>query len=108
MERVVITDNAKQTLTKLQEQHGKLIFIHSEGCCEGTSPICMKEEDFYLGSRDIQIGTICEVPYYMNESNLPYWEHTQIIIDQTEGLGNSFSLESSYDLAFVIQSAKLH
>ncbi|RKJ43460.1 DUF779 domain-containing protein, partial [Butyricicoccus sp. 1XD8-22] len=41
MEKVVATAAAKELIKQLQKQHGELVFIHSEGCCDGTSPICM-------------------------------------------------------------------
>ncbi|MFY3792414.1 DUF779 domain-containing protein [Ureibacillus sp. MALMAid1270] len=83
---------------QLQAQHGDLIFIHSVGCCDGTSPICMTKGDFYLGSRDEQIGEVV----YMHNSNFSYWQHLQIIIDVSDGLGNSFSLESTENKSFII------
>lgn len=108
MKKVIATDSAQALIKQLQEQHGKLIFIHSEGCCDGTSPICMTAGDFYLGSRDEQIGEVQDVPYYMHASNLPYWQHLQIVIDVIDGVGNSFSLESMEDKSFVIRSKKLN
>jgi len=50
------------------------------------------------------MGEVMDVPYYMNISNLSYWQHTQIIIDVIDGIGNSFSLESSKDKSFIIRS----
>lgn len=107
MEKVIATDAAQQLIRQLQEQHGELVFIHSEGCCDGTSPILMTAGDFYLGSRDEQIGTVADVPYYMHTSNYSYWQHLQIVIDVTEGMGNSFSLESQLDKSFIIRAKKL-
>jgi uncharacterized protein len=106
MEKVIATEVAQVLLKQLQKQHGKLVFIHSEGCCDGTSPICMTAGDFYLGSRDEQIGEVLAVPYYMHISNSSYWEHMQIVIDVIDGIGNSFSLESEKDKSFIIRSRK--
>ncbi|SOC08508.1 hypothetical protein SAMN05880501_10594 [Ureibacillus xyleni] len=107
MEKVIATENALSLIKQLQERFGKLIFVHSEGCCDGTSPVCMTESDFYLGSQDEQIGMVLDVPYYMHRSNLPYWEHMQIVIDVVDGLGNTFSLESSENKSFIIRSRKI-
>ena len=63
--------------------------------------------DFYLGSRDEQIGKILDVPYYMHTSNSSYWQHLQIVIDVIDGIGNSFSLESAKDKSFIIRAKKL-
>lgn len=107
MDKVIATPPAQELIKRLQKQHGSLIFVHTEGCCDGTSPICMKPGDFYLGSRDEQIGEVLNVPYYMNASNFPYWEHMQIVIDVMDGIGNSFSLESAEDKSFVIRASAL-
>lgn len=107
MEKVIATLAAQTLIKQLQKQHGKLIFIHSEGCCDGTSPICMPAGEFYLGSQDKQIGDVLSVPYYMHTSNFSYWQHLQIVIDVTDGIGNSFSLESADDKTFIIRVKKL-
>lgn len=107
MEKVIATEAAHALIKQLQVQHGKLIFVHSEGCCDGTSPVCMTAGDFYLGSRDEQIGIVSEVPYYMHTSNFSYWQHLQIVIDVTDGIANSFSLESEFDKSFIIRARKL-
>lgn len=108
LKKVIATKEAQNLIKQLQEQHGQLIFIHSEGCCDGTSPICMKAGDFYLGSRDEQIGVVLDVPYYMNNSNFSYWQHLQIVIDVIDGIGNSFSLESAENKTFVIRAKQLN
>lgn len=107
MEKVIATETAIKLIHQLQAEHGELIFVHSEGCCDGTSPICMTKGDFYLGSRDEQIGEIVGVPYYMHTSNYSYWQHLQIVIDVTEGMGNSFSLESTINKSFIIRAKAL-
>lgn len=107
MEKVIATEAAKQLIKQLQEQHGELVFVHSEGCCDGTSPICMAKGDFYLGSQDEQIGEIMGIPYYMHTSNQSYWKHLQIVIDVIDGIGNSFSLESIKNKSFIIRANKL-
>nr|WP_106782746.1 DUF779 domain-containing protein [Lysinibacillus timonensis] len=104
MEKVIATEAATKLIQQLQGQHGELIFVHSEGCCDGTSPICMTAGDFYLGSRDEQIGEVIGVPYYMHNSNFSYWQHLQIVIDVTDGMGNSFSLESTENKSFIIRA----
>src|SRR5690625_3978516 len=107
MNKISATQAAQDVIKTLQEQHGDLIMIHSEGSCEQTSPVCMKADDFYLGSQDKNIGDVMGVPYYMHTSNHSYWEHLQIIIDVTEGIGNSYSLESTENKSFMIRSEVL-
>lgn len=107
MKKITATDEAKTLLNNLKTQHGNLIFVHSEGCCEGTSPMCMPEDDFYIGSQYERIGEIDGVPYYMHHSNSPYWQYLQIIIDVDDLFGNTYSLESAENKSFVIQSKRL-
>src|SRR5699024_10744045 len=107
MNKISATQAAQDVIKTLQKQHVELIMVDSEGCCEGTSQLCMKEDDFYLGSQDKKIGDVMDVSYYMHTSNHSYWEHLQIIIDVTEGIGNSFSLESTENKSFIIQSKAL-
>lgn len=108
LKKVIATEAAQDLIKQLQEQHGQLVFIHSEGCCDGTSPICMTAGDFYLSSRDEQIGVVLGVPYYMHNSNSSYWQHLQIVIDVIDGIGNSFSLESAENKSFVIRAKQLN
>lgn len=107
MDKIIATETAKSLIKQLQKEHGKIVLIHSEGCCDGTSPICTTEGDFYLGSQDEKIGEVVGVSYYMHASNRSYWQHMQIVIDVVDTLGNTFSLESSYDKSFIIRSKKL-
>lgn len=107
MEKVIATEAATKLIQELQAEHGELIFVHSEGCCDGTSPICITKGDFYLGSRDERIGEVEGVSYYMHTSNFSYWQHLQIVIDVTDGMGNSFSLESVVNKSFIIRAKAL-
>ncbi|WP_336770034.1 DUF779 domain-containing protein [Bacillus bombysepticus] len=107
MKKVIATKEAQTLLKQLQKQNGRLVFIHSEGCCDGTSPICMTEGEFHLGIRDEQIGEILGTPYYIRTSNSSYWEHLQIVIDAIDGIGNSYSLESAENKSFIIRAKKL-
>jgi hypothetical protein len=57
--------------------------------------------------QDEQVGEVVKgVPYYMHRANLPYWQHLRIVKDVTDGISNSFSLESTENKSFVIQAKK--
>ena len=107
MQRVAITDAAKEIVKKLKKQHGDLIFHQSGGCCDGSSPMIFPKDEMYLDESDILLGVLDEVPFYMNKDQYEYWKHTHLTIDITEGRGASFSLEIPLGVRFIIHSRLL-
>ena len=107
MERVAITKEAEKILEQLKEQHGELIFHQSGGCCDGSAPMILEKEDFYLNESDILLGTLEGVSFYMNKDQFEYWKHTHLTVDVTEGRGASFSLEIPLGFRFLIHSRLL-
>ena len=106
-ERVAITEKAIAVLNQLKAKHGNLIFHQSGGCCDGSSPMILEEEDLYLDESDILLGQLDGVNYYMNKDQFDYWKHTHLTVDITEGRGSSFSLEIPLGLRFIIHSRLL-
>jgi len=106
-QRVAITDSALELVRQLQAKHGKLIFHQSGGCCDGSSPMIIPEEDMYLDDSDILLGQLAGINYYMNHEQFEYWKHTHLTIDITKGRGSSFSLEIPLGFRFIIQSRLL-
>ncbi|QXP68355.1 DUF779 domain-containing protein [Polaribacter sp. AHE13PA] len=107
MERVAITEAAAKILEQLKEKHSELIFHQSGGCCDGSAPMILEKEDFYLDESDILLGTLNGVNFYMNQDQFEYWKHTHLTVDITEGRGASFSLEIPLGLRFFINSRLL-
>ncbi len=66
--------------------------------------MCYGKGDFLLGSSDIHLGEIGNVPFYMHQSQYEYWKHTQLIIDAIPGRGASFSLDSVEEKHFITRS----
>ena len=91
--RVEVTDEAREVIDRLREAHGPLMFHQSGGCCDGSSPMLLPKEDFYLDDNDIYLGEVGEVPFYMSHDQFEYWKHTHLTVDVTPGRGASFSLE---------------
>jgi len=107
MKRVAITEKAAQILEQLKAKHGPLIFHQSGGCCDGSAPMLLEKDDFYLDDSDILLGTLQGVNFYMNQDQYEYWKHTHLTVDITEGRGASFSLEIPLGLRFLIHSRLL-
>lgn len=102
--RIDITEKASKVLNELKENYGELIFHQSGGCCDGSSPMLLEKEDFYLDESDVLLGELEGIKFYMNKDQFEYWKHTHLTIDITEGRGASFSLEIPLGLRFITHS----
>ena len=107
MNRVDITEKAKEVVQQLKSKHGDLIFHQSGGCCDGSAPMIFEKDEMYLDESDVLLGIIEDVPFYMHTDQFEYWKHTHLTIDITEGRGASFSLEIPLGLRFIIHSRLL-
>lgn len=103
-QRIDVTDEAKEVIDELREQHGELMFHQSGGCCDGSSPMCLNKGDLMLNETDVWLGEIHGCDFYMSEDQFEYWQHTHLTIDVTKGRGSSFSLEIPLGLRFIIKS----
>lgn len=103
-DRVAITAKAEKVVNQIKAQNNELIFHLSGGCCDGSSPMLLEKEDFYINESDVCLGTIAGILFYMNKDQYEYWKHTHLTVDVTEGRGSSFSLEIPLGLRFVIHS----
>ena len=102
--RVLATDAALELIAKLQVRHGPLMFHQSDGCCDGSSPMCYPDGDLLVGDSDVRLGEIGGCPFYMSAAQFQYWKHTQLIIDVVPGRGGMFSLEGPEGLRFLTRS----
>lgn len=105
--RVEITPKAADIVAQMITQHGELIFHQSGGCCDGSSPMLITKDDFYLDESDVLLNNIASIPFYMNIDQYRYWKHTHITVDIIEGRGSSFSVEIPLGLRFIIHSRLL-
>lgn len=102
--RVLCTEAAATVIAQLQQQHGPLLFHQSGGCCDGSQPMCFAVNEFLTGSSDIQLGTVCDCPFWMSRDQFEYWKHTELTLDIVPGRGSSFSLEIPLGLRFIVRS----
>jgi uncharacterized protein (DUF779 family) len=102
--RVDVTEAAVTLLRRLQAQHGDLVFHQSGGCCDGSSPMCYPRREFRIGDRDVYLGEIADVPFYIGAQQFEYWQHTHLTIDVVPGRGGGFSLETPEGLRFLTRS----
>ena len=106
-ERLAVTEAAVEVLERLKEEHGELVFNQSGGCCDGSAPMCYAKSDFYMPSRNLKIGKICDLEFYMAQDQFEYFKHSHITIDvkkEKGAFGNSFSLEIDLGYQFLTKS----
>lgn len=101
VERLSVTDKAKDVIDQLREKHGDLMFHQSGGCCDGSAPMCFAKGEFLLGSRDLCLGEIHGCKFYMAADQFEYYKNMHITIDVSKGRGSSFSLEIPLGVRFM-------
>ncbi len=107
IERVSITPAAAAVVERLKEENGELVFNQSGGCCDGTAPMCYAKSDFYVPSRNIKLGELCGVEFFIDKDQFEYFKHSHITVDVKEekgAFGNSFSLEIDLGYQFITVS----
>ena len=102
--RVLATAPALELIAKLTEEHGKVMFHQSGGCCDGSSPMCFKQGEYLLAPDDVELGEIGGARFYMSPSQFAYWRNTQLTIDVVAGMGGMFSLENGTGRRFLTRS----
>lgn len=104
VQRVLTTVAARALIRELKEEHGRLVFHQSGGCCDGSAPMCFQEGELLIDGNDVLLGNPEDVPFYMSADQFEYWKHTQLILDVVPGRGASFSLEIPTGKRFVTRS----
>jgi uncharacterized protein (DUF779 family) len=102
--RVIATPAAVELIERLRTKHGPVMFHQSGGCCDGSSPMCYPQGEFFLGAADVKLGEIAGAPFYMSAAQFDYWQHTKLIIDVVSGHGGMFSLENAEGVRFLTRS----
>ena len=111
--RVALTAESVDLLRALWAKHGPLMFHQSGGCCDGSSPMCFGEGDFWTGDSDVLLGVFDialpggdpqPIDFWMSREQFEYWSHTFLTVDVVAGRGSGFSLEGPEGLRFLIRS----
>ena len=102
--RVSVTPAAAAAIRRLRAAHGALVFHQSGGCCDGSAPMCYPKSDFRIGQRDVFLGRIEGVPFYIGAAQFEYWQHTHLTVDVVPGRGSGFSLEAPDGIRFITRS----
>jgi uncharacterized protein (DUF779 family) len=95
---------ALEVIRHLEAAHGPLMFFQSGGCCDGSSPFCLKDGELPLSPGDMQIGEIGGAPFYVDAEQYERLGKPRFIIDVSPGAGEGFSLEAVRDVHFVTRT----
>jgi hypothetical protein len=88
---------------RLTAEHGRLAFFQSGGCCDGSSPICLKDGELPASVNDLLVGEIAGAPFYVDREQYERWGRPSFLIDVGAGPAEGFSL-SLPDAHFVTRS----
>jgi uncharacterized protein len=105
-ESVSATRAALEVITRLEAAHGPLAFFQSGGCCDGTSPICLKGDELPPSPHDLRLGEIGGAPFYIDADQYERWGRPEFVIDVSVGAAEGFSLEGLEGVHFVTRDRK--
>ena len=98
---VQVTEAALEVIHRLEAAHGRIMFFQSGGCCDGTSPLCLKEGQLPLSPNDLRLGEIGGAPFYIDSGQYERWGKPHFLIDVSPGAVEGFSLEALDGVHFV-------
>ena len=104
LDKVSATPEALALLAEIVADHGPVLFHQSGGCCDGSSPMCYPAGEFLIGDRDVKMGEIAGMPFYISGSQYEAWKHTDLLIDVVKGRGGMFSLDNGREKRFLTRS----
>jgi uncharacterized protein len=104
-ERVTATPAALELLERLQARHGDLILHVSGGCCDGSSPMCLRAADLPASPHDVRLGTLAGVPVVIDGEQDRRWRRPAFRLDIAAGEAGGFSLEALDGLHFTVGAA---
>jgi uncharacterized protein len=104
-ERVTGSPAALELLERLGARHGDLIVHLSGGCCDGSSPMCLRAADLPAGRYDVRLGALAGVPVVIDEDQDRRWQRPAFHLDVAPGEAGGFSLEALECLHFTAQAA---
>jgi uncharacterized protein (DUF779 family) len=104
MAGITATEEARALLSEIIADHGPVLFHQSGGCCDGSSPMCYRRDEFLIGDNDVLVGMIDDTPFYMSAAQFEAWKHTDLILDVVPGRGGMFSLDNGRERRFLIRS----
>ena len=103
-QRITATAAALDLLERLQAEHGDLVVHISGGCCDGSSPMCLRAADLPASPHDVPLGALAGVPVVIDGDQDRRWLHPSFHLDTAPGAAGGFSLEALEDIHFTAVS----
>ena len=101
MASVHATPAAVETIERLREKHGAIVFHQSGGCCDGSAAMCLTQAELPPGPNDVLLGEIASVPFVIDRDQHERWGRPSFEIDVAPGASESFSLEGAEGVHFI-------
>jgi uncharacterized protein (DUF779 family) len=103
-DRIIATPAALEAIERLQAKHGSLMLFQSGGCCDGSSPLCLKEGELLTGPNDVLLGEVGGMAVYIDSDQDERWNRPQFTLDVAPGPASNFSLEGLDGIHFITKS----
>jgi uncharacterized protein (DUF779 family) len=101
---VSATRAALEVIERLEAAHGPVMFFQSGGCCDGTHPLCLKQDELPIATSDRYLGSIGGAPFYIDAEQYERWRRPRILVDASPGAAGGFSLEGLDGVHFVTRT----
>ncbi len=103
VKRLDVTEEARQIIHQLAQQHGDLMFYQAGGCCEGTQPQCFEKGGYFPRMNDAMIGLAEGYEFWIDRDLFEYWQYAHFTLDVLDGFGpGGFSLETPLGKTFKV------
>jgi uncharacterized protein (DUF779 family) len=98
---IEVSARAAALLRELKKRHGPLLFHQGGGCCDGSVPLCLKQSEFRVGSKDVLLGFVEGTPFYLGAGQPEQVAQEGLVLDVADGDSDRFSVEASEGVYFV-------
>lgn len=107
MPEVRATAAARAAIRRLARAHGRVMFVQSAGCCDGSAPMCFVDGEFRTGAADVRVGDVDGCPVYVSRRDLEAWPHRELVLDVEPGYADGLSLAAGEGLHFVSRTSSM-
>jgi uncharacterized protein len=100
--RITATPAALDLVERLRAQHGPPVIHISGGCCDGSSPMCLRATDLPPAPHDVRLGDVGGTPVVIDAEQDARWNRPGLRLDAVAGPAEGFSLDGLTDVHLVL------